>query len=141
MDYIDTSISINEKSSSSSEINLTQKNKKIFPKKENDTIDINTKKILKTKKEFNIPSNLKGTFKFIIALTIIGIFLIFCGILKAIINKNIFGGIMFWILALLVLIPGGFYSYQFYKAKKAKTEIERREIFDKIPKLKNSIIF
>ena len=43
--------------------------------------------------------------------------------------------IMFWILAFLVLIPGGFYSYQFYKAKTSQKEYERQEIFDSIPKL------
>ena len=86
-------------------------------------------------KEFIIPPELKKTYKITIFLTITGIILILSGITKAIIIKRISGGIMFWILAILVLIPGGFYSYQFYKAKTSQKEYERQEIFDSIPKL------
>ena len=86
-------------------------------------------------KEFIIPPELKKTYKITIFLTIIGIILVLSGIAKAVIIKRISGGIMFWILAFLVLIPGGFYSYQFYKAKTSKREYERQEILDSIPKL------
>ena len=82
-----------------------------------------------------IPLELKKTFRLTIALTVTGIILFLCGILKAIIIKKILGGIFFWILASLVLIPGGFYSYQFYKAKAAQKEYERQEILDSIPKI------
>lgn len=85
--------------------------------------------------EFIIPQELKKTYKMTILLTITGIILIFCGIIKAVINNKFGGGIMFWILAILVLIPGGFYSYQFFKAKIAKNQYERQEIFDSLPKL------
>ena len=54
-------------------------------------------------------------------------------------NNNIFEGFFFWILSLLILIPGGYYSCQFYKAKRAKTETERKEILDRIPKLQRNI--
>ena len=142
MDYIETNNSINEKSNYSSEIHFpTKNNNKIFPQQKEYDINLATIKKLKAKKAFNLPSNLKRTFKFTIVLTIIGIILIFCGILKAILNHNVFEGLMFWVLALLVLIPGGFYSFQFYKAKKAKTEIERNEILDKIPKLNKIVLF
>ena len=85
--------------------------------------------------EFTIPPELKKTYRMTIILTITGIILILCGIIKAVIMKRISGGIMFWILSILVLIPGGFYSYQFYRAKKTNREYERQEIFDSIPKL------
>ena len=85
--------------------------------------------------EFVIPLELKKTFRLTIALTITGFILILFGILKAIIIKKVLGGIFFWILASLVLIPGGFYSYQFYKAKTAQKEYERQEILDSIPKI------
>ena len=54
-------------------------------------------------------------------------------------KHNIFEGFFFWILSILVLIPGGYYSFQFYKAKRAKSETERKEILDKIPKLQRNI--
>ena len=140
MDIIDTSNSINEKSTTSSEVNFVDKKIKNFiPEEKIKDKTLNHIQKVKAKKEFKIPSNLKRTFKFIIALSIIGIILFFCGILKAILQKNILGGIFFWILSLLVLIPGGFYSYQFYKAKRAKTEFERQEILDKIPKLEKNL--
>ena len=85
--------------------------------------------------EFTIPPELKKTYRMTIILTITGIILILCGIIKAVIMKRISGGIMFWILSILVLIPGGFYSYQFYRAKTTNKEYERQEIFDSIPRL------
>ena len=85
--------------------------------------------------EFIIPQELKKTFRFTIILTITGIILIICGITKSIITNKVLGGLMFWILAILVLIPGGFYSYQFCKARQTQKEYERQEIFDSIPKL------
>ena len=139
MDIIETSISINEKSNSSSDVNIVKNDNKIFPEEKPYSISLNIKKKIKKIKKFKIPSNLKKTFNFIIALTIIGIFLIFCGIIKAVMNNNIFEGFFFWILSLLILIPGGYYSCQFYKAKRAKTETERKEILDRIPKLQRNI--
>ena len=88
-----------------------------------------------TNNEFVIPQDLKKTYKMTLLLTITGIILILCGIIKAVLNKKFGGGVMFWILAILVLIPGGFYSYQFFKAKISKNQYERQEIFDTIPRL------
>ena len=85
--------------------------------------------------KFTIPQELKKTYMITIILTITGIILTICGIIKAIIIKKIGGGLMFWILAILVLIPGGFYSFQFYRARHCEREYERQEILDSIPKL------
>ena len=139
MNFIETSISINEKSNSSSDINIIKNDNKILTEEKPYNNNLNIKKKVKILKKFKIPSNLKKTFNFIIALTIIGIFLIFCGIIKAVMNNNIFEGFFFWILSLLILIPGGYYNCQFYEAKRAKTETERKEILDRIPKLQRNI--
>ena len=131
----------NEKENASSEMNIIKsKNEKIFSQEATTETNIDMK-INQPKKiaKFKIPQNLQKTFRFIIILTIIGIILFFCGLVKAILNRNFFEGIFFWILAILVLIPGGFYSFQFIKAKRAKTLFQRQEILDKIPKLENKL--
>ena len=108
-------------------------------KLQNDVDNLKTVKIENSNNisnnEFTIPPELKKTYRMTIILTITGIILILCGIIKAVIMKRISGGIMFWILSILVLIPWGFYSYQFYRAKTTNKEYERQEIFDSIPRL------
>ena len=88
-----------------------------------------------TKEKFKIPKELKKTFIIVLILAILGITLIICGFIKAISDATPGGGIMFWVLGTVVIIPGGFYSYQFYKAKKAKEEYRRQDILDNIPQL------
>ena len=97
-----------------------------------ENIEANTKI---NKKKFKIPKKLKKTFIIVLILTILGITLIICGFIKAISDATPGGGIMFWVLGTVVIIPGGFYSYQFYKAKKAKEEYRRQDILDNIPQL------
>ena len=87
------------------------------------------------KNKFIIPKKLKKTFIIVMILAILGITLIICGFIKAISDATPGGGIMFWVLGSVVMIPGGFYSYQFYKAKKAKQEYIRQDILDNIPQL------
>ena len=87
------------------------------------------------KNKFKIPKKLKKTFIVVLILAILGITLIICGFIKAISDATPGGGIMFWVLGSVVMIPGGFYSYQFYKAKKAKEEYIRQDILDNIPQL------
>ncbi len=87
------------------------------------------------KVKFKIPKELKKTFIIVLVLAILGITLIICGFIKAISDATPGGGIMFWVLGGVVIIPGGFYSYQFYKAKKAKEEYRRQDILDNIPQL------
>lgn len=59
-------------------------------------------------------------------LAVLGVTLIICGFIKAIYNANLGGGINFWVLGSVVIMPGRFYSYQFYKSKKAKEEFIRQ---------------
>jgi len=88
-----------------------------------------------SKEKFKIPKELKKTFIIVLILAILGITLIICGFIKAVSDATPGGGIMFWVLGTVVMIPGGFYSYQFYKAKKAKEEYRRQDILDNIPQL------
>ena len=90
---------------------------------------------IKNKNKFKIPKELKKTFIIVLILAILGITLIICGFIKAISDATPGGGIMFWVLGIVVMIPGGFYSYQFYKARKAKEEYRRQDILDNIPQL------
>ena len=85
--------------------------------------------------KFKIPPELKKTFIIVMILAVLGVTLIVCGFIKAISDATPGGGIMFWVLGTVVIIPGGFYSYQFYKAKKAKEEYRRQDILDNIPQL------
>ena len=85
--------------------------------------------------KFKVPPELKKTFIVTMILAVLGIALIICGCIKAISDATPGGGIMFWVLGSVVIIPGGFYSYQFYKAKKAKEIHRRQDILDNIPQL------
>ena len=135
---------IKENSSNNSDLNII--------KNEDNKISSISKKKNKSKnefenlKEFNIeninsnnkfiiPPELKKTYTITKFLTITGIILIISGIIKALIVKKFRDGLMFWILAILVLIPGGFYSIQFYRARNCEREYERQEILETIPKL------
>ena len=103
------------------------------------TIDksINQKRIFKKKpnEKFKVPPELKKTFIITSILAILGVVLIVCGCIKAISDHTPGGGIMFWVLGSIVIIPGGFYSFQFYRAKTAKQKYRRKFILDNIPRL------
>ena len=111
--------------------NSKYKNKNKF-KNEIEKLNINKSN---DNNEFIIPPELQKTFRMTTILTIVGIVLLLVGILQSVITRRVLGGLMFWILSILVLIPGGFYSIQFYRAKTATKNYERQEILDSIPKL------
>ena len=119
-------------------INL-EMNEKPRDEHPNDTYDFHMHDNLETGngqiEKFRIPPELKKTFIIVMILAILGVTLIICGFIKAISDATPGGGIMFWVLGTVVIIPGGFYSYQFYKAKKAKEEYRRQDILDNIPQL------
>jgi hypothetical protein len=89
----------------------------------------------KNENKFMIPPTLKKTFFVSITLLLVGIVLIILGFIQSIATATPGGGIMFWVLGGIVLIPGGFYSFLFYKAKRTTDEYERDEIFGQIPEL------
>ena len=88
-----------------------------------------------TIEKFKVPPELKKTFIITLILAILGVILIICGCIKAISDHTPGGGIMFWVLGGIVIIPGGFYSFQFYMAKTAKQKYRRKIILDNIPRL------
>ena len=85
--------------------------------------------------KFKIPLRLKKTFIVSLILAGLGIILIILGFINAMADATPGGGIMFWVLGAIVIIPGGYYSYQFYKAKKTTDEYKRQDILDNIPEL------
>lgn len=97
------------------------------------------KKITKVQKlaqdKLKVPPRLFKTFIITLILALVGIVLIILGCIQSIAEHTPGKGIMFWVLGGVVIIPGGFYSYQFYKAKKAKDDYQREDIFDNIPEL------
>jgi len=133
------------------EINTNQKNneleiinKKIIITNENNFDDFNNNSMnnnitnhnnFKNENKFIIPPTLKKTFFVSITLLLVGIVLIILGFIQSISTATPGGGIMFWVLGGIVLIPGGFYSFLFYKAKRTTDEYERDEIFSQIPEL------
>jgi hypothetical protein len=85
--------------------------------------------------KFKVPPSLKKTFICSMVLFIIGITLIILGCIQEVAEADPGKGITFWVLGSIILIPGGYYTYQFYKARKARTYDERQEILDEIPEL------
>ena len=85
--------------------------------------------------KFQVPSNLKKTFIFSTVLFIVGTILIVLGFIEDVAAADPGKGITFWVLGGIILIPGGYYSYQFYRAKKTLDMNERDEILDNIPEL------
>ena len=85
--------------------------------------------------KFKIPLRLKKTFIVSLILAGLGVVLIMLGFINAIADATPGGGIMFWVLGAIDIIPGGYYSYQFYKAKKTTDEYKRQDILDNIPEL------
>jgi hypothetical protein len=82
-----------------------------------------------------VPKRLKRTCCCSIALFISGILLLAVGIEESVRGENFDDGFAFFILSFLVFIPGGFYVFQFCRAKLSKNVEERREILDNIPTL------
>lgn len=97
------------------------------------------KKITKAQKlaqdKLKVPPRLFKTFIITMILALVGVVLIILGCIQSIAEHTPGKGIMFWVLGGVVIIPGGFYSYQFFKAKRAKDDYQREDIFDNIPEL------
>ncbi len=85
--------------------------------------------------KFKVPPSLKKTFLCTLALFFVGVTLIILGFIDDIREADPGKGVTYWVLGGIVMIPGGYYTYQFYKAKKAKDLEERQEILDNIPEL------
>jgi hypothetical protein len=82
-----------------------------------------------------VPKRLKKTFLCALALFLIGVVLLVVGIEESIRREDLFNGLTFGFVAILVLIPGAYYTCKFCKARNTKEVEERREILDAIPEL------
>jgi len=85
--------------------------------------------------KFEVPLHLKKTFIYSLILFIVGATLIGIGFIEQVAAADPGQGITFWSLGGIVMIPGGYYSYQFYKAKKTRDINERDDILNEIPVL------
>jgi|LauGreDrversion4_2_1035121.scaffolds.fasta_scaffold979114_1 hypothetical protein len=90
---------------------------------------------LRIVEKFKVPTNLKRTFIFTMVLAAVGLILIILGCINQVAQADPGRGITFWVLGSIVMIPGGYYSYQFWRAKRAETEEDREEILEQIPEL------
>ena len=81
------------------------------------------------------PPNLKKTFICSASLLLIGISLFILGFIEQVASNTPGDGILMWCLGIIVCIPGGYYSYQFYRARKAVSQQEKEDIFEEIPQI------
>jgi hypothetical protein len=84
---------------------------------------------------FRLPSNLRNTFRAVILLFLLGVLMIGIGTILFCTTFELEKSIPFWTIGGIVFIPGGYYAYQFYKAKKCKDLDQRNEILEDIPEL------
>ncbi len=87
------------------------------------------------RQKFKVPPALKKTFIVTVVLAGLGLVLFILGFIEEVAMHDPGRGITFWVLGLVVMIPGGYYSYQFWKAKRCEDEYKRNEILDQIPEL------
>ena len=98
-----------------------------------DSIDNQDLKYLDEK--FQVPINLKKTFICSTTLFLLGIALFIIGFIEDVQAVDPTEGITFWCLGGIVMIPGGYYSYQFCKARRVKDPQDREDILNEIPEL------
>lgn len=82
-----------------------------------------------------IPKKLKKTFYISLSLFLLGILMIILGTEEVIRTSELNSGMTYLIIGGIVSIPGCFYVYQFYKAKRCENLEEKTEIYDEIPEL------
>lgn len=123
--------SINKNTNNS---NLTRNNNRLslYIQNSEESID---KDLRNPEEKFQVPENLKKTFLCSLVLFIIGATLIGIGFIQDVAAADPGKGITFWTLGGIVMIPGGYYSYQFYKARKTRDVQERDDILNDIPEL------
>ena len=86
-------------------------------------------------RKFEVPEHLKKTFMCSTILFIIGLILIGIGFIEEIQAVDPTEGIAFWVIGGIVMIPGGYYTYQFCKARRSTDLQEREDILNDIPEL------
>jgi hypothetical protein len=112
--------------------NNTREGMKVNRENNNESIDQSNSQ--HDQEKFSIPSNLKRTFICSVILFVVGTTLIIIGFINQVREADPGNGITFWVLGSVVLIPGAYYSYQFYKARK-NINNRRDDILSQIPEL------
>ena len=125
----------------------TNKDKKYKDKEMDNNITVKNDKVTKSDVAQNQTWNIGDTEylmvpdAFIRTLTvllfglIVGIILILLGVVKLTTEWGIINGNILLFLGFVVTVPGGYYGYQFYRAKTATSDYERKEILDSIPRI------
>ena len=85
--------------------------------------------------KFKVPPSLWKTFVCSLTLFVLGCTLIGIGFIDSVAAADPGKGITFWTIGSIVLIPGGYYTYQFWRAKRSMSDDEREDIFNEIPEL------
>ena len=85
--------------------------------------------------KFKVPPSLWRTFVCSLVLFVLGCTLIGIGFIDRVAEADQGKGITFWTIGSIVLIPGGYYTYQFWRARRSLSEDEREDIFNEIPEL------
>jgi hypothetical protein len=85
--------------------------------------------------KFKVPAALWRTFVCSLTLFILGCTLIGIGFIDSVREADPGKGITFWTIGSIVLIPGGYYTYQFWRARRSLSDDEREDIFNEIPEL------
>jgi hypothetical protein len=123
------------------EVKVTiQENKSQYEKKQNiEMMDYpngdQTENDLNVVENFKVPSNLKKTFFFVVCLFLLGVVMILIGTILFVTTYALDKSVACWTIGGIVFIPGGYYAYQFYKARKTRDLDERNEILEDIPEL------
>jgi hypothetical protein len=73
------------------------------------------------------------TLLVVLAFFLIGSALIIFGTISEMTDLEPTRGIAFWILGGLLFIPGSYFTVQFYKAYRANTAYERKQILEALP--------
>jgi len=105
-----------------------------YEKDENLVTQEDSERLLK-KLQFRIPLNLKKTCWLTSILLLIGIGLLVAGIVVSIVKNSFNEGVTYFIIAFIVIIPGGFYTFQFLKARFTKDIDKRDAILAEIPSI------
>jgi uncharacterized membrane-anchored protein len=82
-----------------------------------------------------IPKRLLKTFYVSLSLFILGILMIILGIEEVIRKREFNAGVTYLVIGGIVSIPGCYYIYQFYKARRCEDLDDKNEIYGEIPEL------
>ena len=84
---------------------------------------------------FIIPNNLQRTLIIVLSVAVLGAFIIALGFLKLVTKIGPINPIILFVLGSIIIAPSGYYTFQFYRAKLAKSAYARKEILDSIPRI------